>query len=90
MRFFLGPVALPIIAIFSFSNRMFPHKAIAAWRDGSESDRVELVKGYFQSVPGFSMPEAIVHTSPIPALFRSIGIPAGDPFYAVIARKLAT
>lgn len=78
------------IAIFSFSNRMFPHKAIAAWRDGSESDRVELVKGYFQSVPGFSTPEAIVHTSPIPDLFRLIGIPGGDPFYAVIAQKLVT
>jgi SAM-dependent methyltransferase len=47
------------IAIISFSNRMFYQKAIAAWRDGSESSRVELVKSYFTSVPGFSPPEVI-------------------------------
>ena len=76
------------IAIFSFSNRMFYNKAIEAWRDGSESDRVELVKGYFQSVKGFSPPEAIVHVSQVPDLLRLIGMPGGDPFYAVIARKL--
>jgi SAM-dependent methyltransferase len=76
------------IAIFSFSNRMFYNKAIEAWRDGSESDRVELVKGYFQSVKGFTPPEAIVHVSQVPDLLRLIGMPGGDPFYAVIARKL--
>jgi SAM-dependent methyltransferase len=75
------------IAIFSFSNRMFYNKAIAAWRDGSESDRVELVKGYFKSVPGFTEPEAIVHVSQVPDIFRLIGAGGGDPFYAVIARK---
>jgi SAM-dependent methyltransferase len=77
------------IAIFSFSNRMFYNKAIAAWRDGSEGDRVELVKGYFNSVPGFSEPEAIIYVSQVPDLFRLIGMPSGDPFYAVIARKIA-
>ncbi|HEY9664948.1 MAG TPA: class I SAM-dependent methyltransferase, partial [Allocoleopsis sp.] len=35
------------IAIISFSNRMFYQKAIQAWRDGSESDRIDLVKSYF-------------------------------------------
>ena len=76
------------IAIFSFSNRMFYHKAIEAWRDGSEEDRVELVKGYFQSVAGFSEPEFIVHLSQVPDFLRMIGVPGGDPFYAVIARKI--
>jgi Methyltransferase domain len=75
------------IAIFSFSNRMFYHKAIAAWRDASESDRVELVKGYFQSVPGFSAPEVVTHISNVPDMFRLLGMGGGDPFYAVIARK---
>jgi SAM-dependent methyltransferase len=75
------------IAIFSFSNRMFYHKAIAAWRDAGELDRVELVKGYFNAVPGFSTPEAIVNVSQVPDIFRAIGIGGGDPFYAVIARK---
>jgi SAM-dependent methyltransferase len=76
------------IAIFSFSNRMFYHKAIEIWRDGSEIDRVELVKGYFQSVPGFSEPESIVHVSQVPDFLRMIGVPGGDPFYAVIAKKV--
>ena len=76
------------IAIFSFSNRMFYHKAIEAWREGSETDRVELVTGYFQSVPGFSQPESIVHTSQVPDFLRMIGVPGGDPFYAVIAQKI--
>jgi SAM-dependent methyltransferase len=76
------------IAIFSFSNRMFYHKAIEAWRDESETNRVELVKGYFQSVSGFSSPEAIVQISKTPDLFRLIGVGGGDPFYAVIAQKI--
>jgi SAM-dependent methyltransferase len=75
------------IAIFSFSNRMFYNKAIEAWRDESESDRIELVKEYFQSVPGFSSPESIVHISQTPDLFRLIGVGVSDPFYAVISRK---
>lgn len=72
------------IAIFSFSNRMFYQKAIAAWRDGTESDRVELVKIYFRGVPGFTEPEVIVKRS---ALRQWLG--AGDPFYAVLAQKTA-
>lgn len=76
------------IAIFSFSNRMFYNKAIAAWRDANELDRVELVKGYFNSVSGFSTPEEIVHVSQVPEIFRFIGAGGGDPFYAVIAQKV--
>jgi SAM-dependent methyltransferase len=75
------------IAIFSFSNRMFYNKAIAVWRDASELDRVELVKGYFNSTPGFSVPEAIVQVSDVPDLLRMFGMGGGDPFYAVIAHK---
>ncbi len=75
------------IAIFSFSNRMFYNKAIAAWRDASESDRVELVKGYFQSEPGFSQSEVVSQISNVPDMFRLLGMGGGDPFYAVIARK---
>ncbi|WP_310486728.1 methyltransferase domain-containing protein [Chamaesiphon sp. VAR_69_metabat_338] len=77
------------IAIFSFSNRMFYNKAIAAWRDGSESDRVKLVESYFKSVPGFSTPETIVQVSQAPDILRWLGAGGGDPFYAVIARKVA-
>lgn len=66
------------IAIVSFSNRMFFQKAIQAWREGSELDRVSLVKNYFADSGKFSKPEVISHR---PWL--------GDPFYAVIGQKLA-
>ncbi len=76
------------LAIISFSNRMFYQKAIAAWRDGSEANRVSLVKGYFKSVPGFSTPEVVTHTPSVPAIFQMLGMAGGDPFYAVIAERM--
>ncbi len=75
------------IAIISFSNRMFFQKAIAAWRDGSQASRVELVKSYFKSVPGFSIPEVIVHQSTVPSFLQMLGVGGGDPFYGVIAQR---
>ncbi len=75
------------LVIVSFSNRMFFEKAIQAWREGSESQRVKLVEHYFTSVPGFSKPEVICQKSagrsPFPFWNQ-----AGDPFYAVIAQRL--
>lgn len=75
------------IAIISFSNRMFYQKAIQAWRDGSERDRVELVKRYFRSVPGFTEPEVIERQSQVPSVFQMLGLGGGDPFYAVISSR---
>ncbi|MFB2770146.1 class I SAM-dependent methyltransferase [Pelatocladus sp. BLCC-F211] len=75
------------IAIISFSNRMFFQKAIQAWRDASEGSRVELVKGYFKSVHGFTTPEVIARQSNIPVFLQWLGAGGGDPFYAVIARR---
>ena len=75
------------VAIISFSNRMFFQKAIQAWREGSETSRVELVKSYFSSVPGFTTPEVITRTSPVPNLLQWLGTGGGDPFYAVIATR---
>lgn len=76
------------IAIVSFSNRMFYQKAIAAWRDASEEQRIELVKQYFQSVPGFSTPEVIARPSTTPMILQMLGLASGDPFYAVIAERM--
>jgi SAM-dependent methyltransferase len=75
------------IVIISFSNRMFYQKAIAAWRDGTDTDRVNLVRRYFQSVDGFSQPEVIVHQPPLPGFLQMLGLAGGDPFYAVVASK---
>ncbi|MGL5944398.1 MAG: class I SAM-dependent methyltransferase [Waterburya sp.] len=75
------------VVIISFSNRMFYQKAIAAWRDSTDTDRVNLVQKYFQSVDGFTKPEVVVQQSPLPGLLQMLGLAGGDPFYAVIARK---
>ena len=75
------------IAIISFSNRMFYQKAIQAWRDGTERQRVELVKKYFRSVEGFSTPEVIAQSSSVPPILQMLGLAGGDPFYAVIAKR---
>lgn len=75
------------VAIVSFSNRMFYQKAIQAWRDGSEGDRVELVKRYFTAVPGFTAPEVISRQSALSNVLQMFGMPGPDPFYAVIAQR---
>ena len=75
------------VVIISFSNRMFYQKAIAAWRDGTDTDRVNLVRKYFQSVDGFANPELVVHQPPLSGLLQMLGLAGTDPFYAVMARK---
>ena len=70
------------LAVFTWSNRMFPTKAITAWREASEPARLWICASYFHySLPsGFTSPEGI-DMSPHPG--RS------DPVYAVTARKQA-
>lgn len=75
------------LAIISFSNRMFFQKAIQAWRDGTETSRVELVKSYITSVPEFTTPEVIVQQSTVPNFLQWLGAAGGDPFYAVVAYR---
>lgn len=75
--------------IVSFSNRMFYQKAIAAWRDSSDGDHIRLVKSYFANTPGFCEPQAIAKTSEVGNFLQRLGIGYRDPFYAVVAQKLA-
>jgi hypothetical protein len=75
------------LAIVSFSNRMFFQKAIQGWREGTETSRIEMVKGYFAGLAGFSEPEAIVRESQLPSILQMFGISGSDPFYAVIADR---
>lgn len=73
--------------ILSFSNRMFYQKAIAAWRDGLDLTRINLVKSYLNYTKGFSEPEIIVKSSNVPSFLQMLGIQGADPFYAVISQK---
>jgi SAM-dependent methyltransferase len=75
------------IAIVSFSNRMFYQKAISAWRDHSDNQRIDLVKSYFNCVSGFSKPEEICIKSEIPSFLQMFGMVGADPFYAIYAYK---
>ena len=77
------------IVIVSFSNRMFYQKAIAAWRDGTDLSRIQLVKRYFQSVSSFTQPEIIRNASSMPSFLQVLGIMGADPFYSVISYKKA-
>lgn len=77
------------VVIISFSNRMFYQKAIAIWREGSDLAHINLVKSYLQSTSGFSEAQVIARTSNLPSFLQMLGIATADPFYAVLARRLA-
>jgi hypothetical protein len=66
------------VAIFTWSNRMFPTKAISAWRLASEPARLWICGCYFHYAGGFDAPVGR-DLSPNPG--------QSDPVYAVSARK---
>ena len=68
------------LAVFTWSNRMFPQKAIHAWRAASEPERLWICGSYFHYTGGFAAPIG-QDISPYPG--RS------DPVYVVHARKHA-
>jgi SAM-dependent methyltransferase len=76
------------IAIFSFSNRMFYQKAIAAWRDSGDQEHVNLVRSYFMGLPRFSTPEIVENVAPAAKFLQMLGMGGADPFYAVIAKRM--
>jgi SAM-dependent methyltransferase len=65
----LGPDG---VAVISFTNRMFPTKAVRGWRARSMDDRAALVRQYFDA-GGFGKTTRVVDQ------------PGTNPFYAVIA-----
>jgi SAM-dependent methyltransferase len=75
------------IAIVSFSNRMFYQKAISAWRDATDRQRIYLVKSYFQSIPQFEPPQVIITQPQLSGVLQMFGMGNQDPFYGVFAHK---
>ncbi len=69
----------------SFSNRMFPTKAIRAWRENDDEGHIALVEGYLAAAGGFDAPEVIRHVG-APGRWWGGG---SDPLYVVIGRKSA-
>lgn len=71
------------VFIVSFSNRMFPTKAVRIWRVASDRGRVDLVGTYMEAAGNF---EDIQGT-----LLNPDESPPGDPMFVVHSRKaLAT
>lgn len=65
--------------IVTFSNRMFPTKAIALWQQAGEAQRATVVETYFARSGAFDNVEMIDRS-------RSEGAPS-DPIWAVTGRK---
>lgn len=63
------------VCVVSFSDRMFPGKAVRAWRERNMDERAVLVNRYLESTGAFDAPETVRE------------VPERDPFYAVIARR---
>ena len=67
--------------IVSFSNRMFPTKAVRIWRNSSDRGHMELVTSYLEYAGNFEDIKG--------GLANSENSPPGDPLFAVMARKQA-
>jgi SAM-dependent methyltransferase len=65
--------------IVTFSNRMFPMKAIALWQMASEQQRPEIVKKYFAEPGTFEKIEVVDHS-------RRTGT-LSDPIWAIVGYK---
>lgn len=65
--------------IVSFSNRMFPTKAVAVWHSLDEFDRARLVWRYFQDSNAFESMEIVDKSAPTD--------PPSDPIWAVVGYR---
>lgn len=66
------------VSVCTFSNRMFPTKAVRSWLEASERERPFLVAGYHREAGGFT--ELVVEQ-------RVQGSWRADPLWAVWARR---
>ncbi len=63
--------------VLTFSNRLFPTKAIRGWLNTDSLGHCRIVQSYFVNAGGFDEPQAQLRTLPTQP---------GDPLYAVYAR----
>lgn len=71
--------------IVAFSNRMFFTKAPQVWADGSDRDHLAYVTRVLVA-QGWPQPETVAETTRASGWKGLVGV-AGDPFFAVIARR---
>ncbi len=68
------------VLIVTFSNRMFPTKAVQVWKETADSDRPRLVAAYLETAGEFDPPSFEEHRP-------GRGWFGGDPLWGVIARR---
>lgn len=67
------------VFIVSFSNRMFPTKAVRVWRVSNDRGRVDLVGTYMESAGNFEDIQGV--------FLNPDNSPPGDPMFVVHSRK---
>lgn len=67
--------------IVTFSNRMFPTKAVALWHGANHHQRTTVVMGYFAASAAFEKIESVDSSAPTD--------PPSDPIWAVAGYKIA-
>lgn len=75
--------------LVSFSNRMFPQKAVKVWREAGEEERILLVEEFIKAAGRFETPDLFVSKGkprPKDDKYAHKGIPS-DPVYALYADK---
>jgi SAM-dependent methyltransferase len=75
--------------LVTFTNRLFPQKAVKIWREADETTRQLIVHEYFRSVPDFE-PMTFFCSMGMPRpkddKYAGLGIPS-DPVWAIYAEK---
>jgi SAM-dependent methyltransferase len=66
--------------VVTFSNRMFPTKAVALWHGANQNQRVAIVKDYFAASTAFERIETIDRSAP--------SEPPADPIWAVAGYRV--
>ena len=67
--------------VVTFSNRMFPTKAVALWHGANQHQRVAVVREYFAGSAAFEKIETIDRSAPTD--------PLSDPIWAVAGYRIA-
>lgn len=75
------------VVVISFSNRMFPTKAVEVWRSGSDEDHVQLVSSYLTQTALFTKLRAIRRIPERSGGWLDWLMSPQDPFFAVIAER---
>ena len=67
------------VFIVTFSNRMFPTKAVRIWRMASDQGRIDIVISYMESAGGFEEIRS--------GVVNSDESPPADPIFSVVSNK---